>query len=244
VAKDAFTLIELLVVIAVIAVMAALIIPSIAGLNTAGNINSAVYQIKGVLETSRSYATANNTYVWVGFYEEAASAPQTPGVGRIIISVVASADGSMIYTMPLSTTAVTPLNPTRLIQVAKLTKISNMHLNNFPAGTGTGSSFATRPSAGAAAQIGNLSSASPATFPSVTFQFPVGSSASAQYTFSTAIQFNPRGEVQMNNSSNPISSVVEIGMQSTHGAVVDAAGLNVAAVQITGIAGNVNIYRP
>jgi prepilin-type N-terminal cleavage/methylation domain-containing protein len=236
--KDAFTLIELLVVIAIGVIMAALIIPAISSLNNAANVNAATYQIKGVLESSRSYATANNTYVWVGFYEEAAASPGTPGIGRVVISVVASTDGTTLYTLSTPTT----IPPASLIQVSKLLKINNIHLNNFAAGLGTGSIFATRPTVTSASQIGNLvpTLASPSATP---FQYPVGSAASAQYTFSKAIQFSPRGEARVDNSSNSITPIVEIGLQPTHGSVIDAANPNVAAVQVTGVAGNVTIYR-
>jgi hypothetical protein len=38
-------------------------------------VTSAAYAIKGVLEQGRTYAMANNTYTWVGFYEEDGSKP-------------------------------------------------------------------------------------------------------------------------------------------------------------------------
>ena len=67
------------------------------------DVTSAAYTIKGVLDTARTYAKANNTYSWVGFYEENVANPaspnsDTPAVGRIIISIIASKDGTMLYT--------------------------------------------------------------------------------------------------------------------------------------------------
>jgi prepilin-type N-terminal cleavage/methylation domain-containing protein len=237
--KNAFTLIELLVVIAITAILAGLAISSIAGLNSAGNMNSATYQLKGLLEAARSYATANNTYVWVGFYEEASASPGTPGVGQIVISVVASTDGTTIYSLPLSATTAIDTTSATLLQINKLVKIDNMHFNMFPTGTGTGNSFAMRPAVGSTTQ-----QISPGVNPSMTtFRYPLGSAA-PQYTFSKAIQFSPRGEARVDNSSNSIAPVVEIGFQLTHGTIVNTASQNVAAVQITGVAGNVAIYRP
>ena len=32
------------------------------------DVTNAAYTIKGVLDTARTYAKANNTYTWVGFY--------------------------------------------------------------------------------------------------------------------------------------------------------------------------------
>src|SRR5205814_9323968 len=88
-----FTLIELLVVIGVIILLTAPLTPASTNLKRAGDVTSAAYTIKGVLEQARTYAMANHTYTWVGFYEEDASQPSTnpptPAVGRLIMSIVA-----------------------------------------------------------------------------------------------------------------------------------------------------------
>ena len=47
-----------------------LIAPAFTSLKSAGDVTNAAYTIKGVLDTARTYAKANNTYTWVGFYEE------------------------------------------------------------------------------------------------------------------------------------------------------------------------------
>src|SRR6266536_5211361 len=98
-AQRAFTLLELLVVIGIIAVLLVLLAPAFTTIKSAGDITSAAYTIKGVLDTARTYAKANNTYTWVGFYEEDVSTttPGTAGVGRLVMSIVASKDGTMIY---------------------------------------------------------------------------------------------------------------------------------------------------
>src|SRR5438552_7297388 len=122
----AFTLLELMVVIAIIVLAIAFIKPAFTSLKGAGDVTSAAYTIKGVLDQARTYAMANNTYTWVGFYEEDASqsstSPATVGIGRLVMSVVASKDGTTIYSGTLSSPA-TELDPTKLIQVGKLTKI-------------------------------------------------------------------------------------------------------------------------
>ena len=63
-----FTLIELLVVIGIMVLLMALLTPAFTTLKGAGDVTSAAYTIKGVLEQARTYAIANNTYTWVGFY--------------------------------------------------------------------------------------------------------------------------------------------------------------------------------
>jgi prepilin-type N-terminal cleavage/methylation domain-containing protein len=249
--RFAFTLLELLVVMAIIAILMALIAPAFTSMKRAGDITSAAYAIKGVLDQARTYAMANNTYTWIGFYEENGSNPSpnsaTPKIGRIVMSVVASKDGTMMYTAPL--TSLVTLAPANLIQVGKLAKIDNVHLKTFPAPTAIPppDTFDTRPAvASAAAQIGDTAPPNP----SLTFHYPVGSS-SPQYTFVKVVQFSPRGEGVIDNSNYTLTPVSEIGVQASHGTALavtvdPVTGKylgNLIAVQLTGIGGNVKIYR-
>src|SRR5438477_1810702 len=177
-----FTLLELLIVVGIIGLLLVLIAPAFTTIKGAGDVTSAAYTIKGVLDTARTYAKANNTYVWVGFYEENVANPASPNssppsVGRVILSIVASNDGTAVYN-PSSPGSI---DPTKLSQVGKLTKIENVHL-----------------------YAGLPNSATP-------FQYPVGSPApSAQYTFRQAIQFSPSGEARANNNSNSLQTAAQI----------------------------------
>ncbi|PYX03398.1 MAG: hypothetical protein DMG85_19810, partial [Acidobacteria bacterium] len=142
---SAFTLLELLIVVGIIALLLVLIAP-------------AFTYIKGVLDTARTYAKANNTYVWVGFYEEdvsAASPVQAPDprctgcVGRLVMSIVASKNGTNLGADASSSATGTEnfIDATQLVQVNKLIKIDNLHLPLFALGTGgTGDTFDARPS--------------------------------------------------------------------------------------------------
>src|SRR6266404_5121733 len=78
-----FTLIELLVVMAIILILMVLLAPAFTSIKSAGDVTGAAYTIKGVLDMARTYAKANNTYTWVGFYEEDVSlaTPASPGSG-------------------------------------------------------------------------------------------------------------------------------------------------------------------
>ena len=249
-----------MVVIAIIVTLTALLVPAVTANKNAGDITKATYDVAGVLENARAYATANNTYVWVGFYEEDASQgtttpTATSGTGRIVLSTVASKDGTNIYNKSsFSTGATTAIAPASLIQVGKLVKIENSHLktasvgdNLFPLGDGTGESFATRPTVNSTeAQFGDTSP--PAASCALSFPYPVGSAATAQYTFKKVIQITPRGEVCFLKAypgycKYAIAPALEIGLQPTRGTLVQATNPNVAAIQITGILGNVKIYR-
>jgi prepilin-type N-terminal cleavage/methylation domain-containing protein len=263
--EGGFTLIELLVVIGIIALLMVLVVPAFTNIKSGTDVTSAAYTIKGALDTARTYAKANNTYTWVGFYEEDISNPPNPGTGRLVISIVASKDGTTVYN-PNSATNPDPIDPTRLSQVGKLVKINNVHLPLFAIGSGTGETFDTRPAlqndGGAAvynySRFGELNAAAPNTAPYTNSQFPfwypltAASQAQAQYYFRKTMQFSPTGECRI-NSTYDVRRVVEVGLLQTHGTAIPApAGGsgstftysgNVAAVQITGFGSSVKIYR-
>jgi len=257
-----FTLIELLVVIGIMILLTALLTPAFTNLKRAGDVTSAAYTIKGVLEQARTYAMANNTYTWVGLYEEDGSQsstnPPTPGVGRLVMSVVASKDGTTVYD-PNSNLNPDPIDPSKLVQLNKLVKIDNVHLPLFTIGSSTGSPFDTRPALQNDPVVGyndsrfgelNGNPTAPTTNAKFPFQYPVGKPApAAQYTFTKTLQFNPRGEGRI-NSTYDVRRVIEIGLIPTHQNVAPTptpsagnyAG-NVVVVQLNGFAGNVKIFR-
>jgi hypothetical protein len=237
------------------------------------DVTSAAYTIKDVLDTARTYAKANDTYTWVGFYEEDGSVPSViPApkpcsgcAGRLVMSIVASKDGTTIYDPATPGT----IDPTRLIQVGKLVKIDNVHLPILNPGSNSppGDTFDTRPWPSPApiqpndSRFGELnlsgSAGAPTTKTQYPFQYPVGSPApTAQYTFDKTLQFNPRGESSINGGQGTggitynIQPIVEIGLVQTHGSVVPTptpsagnyAG-NVVAIQITGLGSSVKIFR-
>lgn len=240
-----FTLLELLMVVALLLVVLVIMTPAVTGLKSAGDITAGAYAVSDALQLARSHAVANNTYTWVGLFEENGSRsstnPATAGIGRVVLSVVASKDGTQIYPSDL-TSASGPIDPTRLTQIGKLIKIDNAHLFTFPDGRGSGTTFDTRPPVRLnTARIGDSTPPNPSLAP---FQFPVGNPAPpGQYTFTKAVQFDPRGEARINNNNFSLKPVAEIGLRPARGSVVDLNTPNVAAVQFTGVTGNISIYR-
>ena len=228
-----FTLLELLIVVGIIGLLLVLIAPAFTTIKGGTDVTSAAYTIKGVLDTARTYAKANNTYTWVGFCEEDVSSTTSGcgGTGRIVMSIVASKDGTNIATGGAMSSA-------NLMQVGKLTKVENLHLVAFTDGSGQApaDTFATRPPVTFnGTQYSLAGTGMNSTTP---FTYPAGS----PYTFSRTVQFSPRGEAVIGNSAqNSPQTGAEIGVQPTHGATPDST--NPVAIQFTGLGGNVKIYR-
>ncbi len=234
----AFTLVEVLVVITIMTILLFLAVPAISGLKKSGDLTTAAYEISGAISQSRAYAIANNTYVWLGFFEENGSQnstqPATVGMGRVILCAVASADG----TLPYSAAAAAPIPSASLVLATKLLKIDNLHLVTFPV-TVAGVAI---PSPGATANL-SIGDATPASASLTSFTYPL--TGTAQYTFTKALQFNPQGEARVDNSSSayPLVPVIELGLQSTHGSIINATSVNLVSIQVTGVGGDVAVYR-
>src|SRR5262249_2713961 len=186
-----FTLFELIIVMGIIAVLMVLIAPAFTTIKSGTDVTSAAYTIKSVLDTARTYAKANNTYTWVGFCEENVSSTTSGcgGIGRIVMSIVASKDGTNVA-------AGGQILSTNLIQVGKLSKIDNTHLTTFTdstskRGTPPGTTFDYRPLVtvgGTQYTIGDTNNTIPPDTGPL-FQFP----GTSPYAFPKAIQFSSGG---------------------------------------------------
>ena len=234
-----FTLIELLVVTSIISVLLALVVPAFTSVNTGRQMKWSAYGVESALETARAYAKANNTYTWVGFYEEDASkastSPATAGTGRVIVSVVASKDGTSMYPVNGDQTALTATN---LVQVGKLVKLDNAHLDMLAQNDVPSRTEVTDPTY----QVGNsgFDSHGGAGANKVTFNYPI--SGTSAYTFVKVIQFNPLGDAaKIVDSPTPL---IELDLRPAHGPTVDVASRNCVALQVTGIGGAVRLYQP
>ena len=235
-----FSLVELLTVLAIISVLTALAVPAMNGAKDADVITNAGYTVSGELQRARAYAMAHNTYVWIGFYEEAANAPAPTNVfpysgdGRLVMAMVASVDGTSIYAPGA---AGAPLPVSRIVPVDKLVKIQDVHVTDLGAPTGTGSPLETRPDGAYNNQTSEQFGIDSDNSQETSYPFTVDS-----YTFYKTVCYNPSGEATIDGSTT-LERVGEIDLRPTHGTTVNTSSPNVVSIQFTGIGGGVQTYR-
>ena len=223
----------------------ALMVPAFTSIKGTNDITKATDDIAGALATARAYAMANNTYTWVGFYEEDANTwvptnvkPPYTGKGQIVMAVVASKDGT---TSPQNGTT-NSLDPTLITPIAKIIKVENAHLTDIgaPAAGGDGKTLDTRPDlpyTNPGSPLDHFNRISSDSSDTTQYPFVVGS-----YTFYKTVRFTPRGEANI-NSTYTAKRIAEIGVKPTRGNAVDNNSRDIAAIQLTGIGGKVNVYR-
>ncbi len=188
--------------------------------------------IKGVLDTARTYAKANNTYTWVGFSGSIGSNV----TGNVALVVVASKDGTDLGT---SVNQVgTPVEiTTGVTQVAKVMRLENAHIGDTGTPTNNGTDFESRANVNIKYRIG----AAAPQYNSDYYFIEQGT------RFDRWIRFNPRGEAVVKGGSTQITQYAEVGLLPTHGttlaAGVSPASGNLVAIQVSGFGGDVRIYR-
>jgi len=271
-----FTLIELLVVVAVIVVMTSLAIPAFNAIRGGSDFTSEVYGIAGLLDQARAYATADNTYVLAGIAEvsgaqDTAANPQVSGTGRIAVALIASKSGMRPYQSFINTN--TMLNwksasgygtGTAFVTVTNLMPFQNIHLVDLQY---NGATPLTLPASGGMARpllasyYCDLSNPTYGSSPAYWFGWPLGtyinpgSKPAAQYTFLTAVEFDPQGTARFITSKSQttypdaVAPYLEIGLEAAHAGAAAAVSQpgnagEIAAIQINGITGAVHIYRP
>jgi Tfp pilus assembly protein FimT len=261
---SAFTLLELLVVVGIVTLLVVLAIPAFTTRKSADEVTNAAYTIAGVLEQARNYALSNNTYVWVGFYEENSTAtsptnatPPYPGKGRLVVAAISSVDGTKIFD---DADPPTFLPAVRIKQLGRLTRVEGIHMTEIGAPPSPTPFSPPDPNGidGRPAQpyadgspfdhYNRISSDDPGTkqVNGDRTQFPF---VAQSYTFYKTVRFSPRGEANI-NSTYSLKHAAEIGLISTHGNSAPTPPTsparysgNVVALQFNGIGGNIKIYR-
>jgi len=270
--KRAFTLLEMLVVMGIIATLMVLVAPAFTNLKSAGDVTNAVYGIQGLLDNARTYAKANNTYVFVGFAEvdssiDSSVSPQvTTGAtpyGRVAVAVVASKDGTRHFQYATSgqgsdwqsnyaDSSKPEYRGGHLVAVGNLQRYENLHfLVDFGSWTQAAhptSNMARFQPSNTTYTLGNSGSSS------VTpFTWPLGSPLASgyQYRFNKVISFDPQGVARIATATNAdeVTTVMEIDFQPSHGTAVPPAPTNQdvgnhAVIQIGPPSGANRVYRP
>jgi prepilin-type N-terminal cleavage/methylation domain-containing protein len=245
--SHAFSLLELLVVIGIMGMLFALSGPIVSALKGAGDLGKASGDIGGIFEQARSYAMANNTYVYVGVQEVDQITPTAnSGIGRIALAAVASRTGMRPYPVANRPTNLPVANITPL---GKARYFENLHITN--AGSLTqGTNMTSRPgrpgsSIPSASVINLVPSMSGNAAAKTTFQWPI--SGAAQYNFTNmVVEFSPQGTAAIQTNGLALSSFsqyIEIALHPTRGNVA-RTNANQAAIQINGITGGIRVYRP
>ncbi|HWL50922.1 MAG TPA: type II secretion system protein [Chthoniobacteraceae bacterium] len=250
--RKAFTLPELLAVIAIMVLVMGFMGPAVNSIKDARSFDAEVYNIADILNQARDYAIANNTYAWVGFFEEKGNDPWVrnkvnAGQGRIIISTVASTDGNRYAATSNTLVADSVANPTatqiRVTQISPLYKFENIRLAEFP-GPDDDNANPNWPVIPSNYQVGsNTFKSSPA------FWYPTTSTATASaYKFEQIIEFSPLGEASRiaNHLSQPPTPWIGISFRATRGAVDDPTqeGLPPTAILVEGLSGKVKVLMP
>jgi prepilin-type N-terminal cleavage/methylation domain-containing protein len=234
--NSAFTLIELIVVLAVIGILVGIGSLAFQGIQSSNQFSRNVYQLADEVKLARSYALANNTYVYLGLTEvdrtqNPGSTPQVAGIGRVDVGLVATTDGVRFDS--------TNYSGANLVQVRPVACLDMLHIaSSLPAATSGGM---TRPSA----NVTNLNSGSPLF--ATSFSLPLGLPLSAgQYNFTLSIPFNPQGAITINGNA---VQYVEIDLLPCVGSLspanpVSSSQGNQAALIVDGSTGAVTVCRP
>ena len=234
--SNGFSLVELLIVIAITSILAFLALPTLQSLQKSSGFTKSVYELADNVNYARSYALSEDTYVYVGLTEvdrmqNPSTTPQAAGFGRVVMGTVASKDGTNLDGVAY--------NSANLIQVRPPTMLDMLYLApTLPTATTGGM---VRPSS----NVSNIKGGSSVfTMP---FSLPLGTALNAgKYNFTSAIPFNPQGEITVNGSA---VQWIEIDLQPYLGSAVppppaSATQGNQAALIIDGATGALSVFRP
>ena len=215
-----FSLLEILAVIAIIGIILSISGVAVNSFSLSRGVDNAAVGIAGSAELARSYAMANNTYVWMGLLQDN---------NDLLVAVIHSKTGSSNYT-----------NPAQLEAINKMQTFTGVSLVDFSTMTASSGPMAQR--VALITDNASLGFTTPAVSNPV-FGWPVAATT-PNHNFDRVIEFRPDGSAKVVGTTN--FEMMEIALQDANltTAVTDISVGNVAAVQIDGITGKNRVFRP
>jgi Tfp pilus assembly protein FimT len=224
----------------IIVLMAALVIPAMNTIKGAGDITKTASDLSDLIQQARAYAMGNNTYVYLGMKEvDQMAGDYTDGKGQVIAAIIASKTGQRPFANPNSTTPSALSGSTNdITALSRLQRFDNTHLAASVSDLNSAGGMTNM----ATANVVDLGATDAAT----TFQWPVGN---PKTTFSKVIEIDPQGVARLQSASvtslDQIQGWIEIPLQPSKGSAGVAANeKNAADLQVDGMTGNVQIFRP
>lgn len=211
-----FSLIELLTVLALVATLAVAALPAVSSLAGTRGVSRAAYDVSSHLEQARAYAMARGTFVWVGLANM-----RNPDTGSLAVTAFAfaSRDGS------------SDQSAQNLVPLSKPVEVPNVALADV-----SQQAFASRRSGNNVLQVTDLPVANE------TFPFPTQFSTISGLR---VVQIRPSGEAEVQGAQKDWSAFrwLEIGLRQARGETI-SEGPDGAAVQMAGLTGQVQVFRP
>jgi Tfp pilus assembly protein FimT len=212
----AFSLIELLLVMGVMTLLMGVAVPAVSSLAKGSQMNQALSDVAGMLEMARQHATAQNTYVWVAFNDEAASQGADE---QVRVAVLVSKSGADLSTWGSDDTTASAASTQLIVKPRTFNQVKLSDATVFKS------------------QITDLPAADASSLGAASFTIKVPGRQNEIFT--KAIQFTPTGEAR---TGSGMTGIVDLGLQPTHGHALNAQ--NVAVVRVNGLTGQTRIYRP
>jgi len=218
--RHGFSLLEILAVVAIISVILGISGLAVSSFSLSRGVDNAAVGIAGSAELARSYAMANNTYVWMGLLQDN---------NDLLVAVIYSRVGMNDYS-----------DMRNLDAVNKMQSYKGVSLVDFSTLTATNGPMAER--VPLITENASLGFNTPAVSNPV-FGWPLAATTPT-HSFDRVIEFRPDGSAKVVGTSN--FEMMEIALQeaNSNATVSDISVGNIATVQIDGITGKNRVFRP
>jgi len=209
-----FSLVEILCVLAIMSILAASSWSSVAGLLMGNQLTNNAYELRGLFQQAKMEASAQNTYVWVGFYSYKVNGAPTLAVATV------SSKGGLVTDVN---------NPNNYQTLVKNVIMKNVVLD-------TTKNYLNLPGIDVTDNNDVVSLSGQATGQTFTANVP----GQGIVTFGDVVAFAPDGGVNLPQSNGTLAlyPCVGVGLDAS-----PAGSVHTAAVQIHGLSGQVSVFQ-